>query len=45
MQPGQELHLHRTDLATAEELFQEQQLNLRQLQNACTLRLQEFFRE
>lgn len=45
MQPGQELHLHRTDLATAEELFHEQQLNLRQLQNACTLRLQEFFQE
>jgi antagonist of KipI len=41
---GELLQFQLTDLATAEELMVRQQRHLRQLQNACKFRLEEFFR-
>ncbi|HEX2629995.1 MAG TPA: biotin-dependent carboxyltransferase family protein [Chitinophagaceae bacterium] len=40
---GELLQFQLTDLATAEELLARQQRHLRQLQNACKFRLEEFF--
>lgn len=43
MRAGDKLHFRLTDQSTAEELLVKQQQHLRQLQNACTFRLQEYF--
>ena len=44
MQPGNKIHFRLTDQHTAEELFIKQQQHLLQLQNACTFKLQEYFK-
>jgi antagonist of KipI len=41
---GDKIHFRLTDLQTAEELLIKQQQHLLQLQNACTFRLQEYFK-
>lgn len=42
MKAGDKMHFQLTDQQTAEELLIKQQLHLRQLQNACKFRLEEF---
>ena len=42
MKPGDRIHFRFTDLAKAEELYLQQQKHLKQLQNACTFKLEEF---
>jgi antagonist of KipI len=43
LRAGDRIHFRFTDQRTAEELFVRQQHHLLQLQNACTIRLQEYF--
>jgi len=45
MKAGNKIHFRLTDQHTAEELFIKQQQHLLQLQNACTFRLQEYFKK
>jgi len=44
MRPGNKIYFSHTDQHTAEELYIKQQQHLLQLQNACTFRLQEYFK-
>jgi len=44
MKAGDKIHFCFTDQATAEELWIKQQQHLLQLQNACTFRLEEYFK-
>lgn len=43
MKPGQNIRFQLTDLQTAENLLFKQQQDLQQLQNACKLKLEEYF--
>jgi len=45
MKAGDRIHFRFTDQATAEDLWVKQQQHLLQLQNACTFRLQEYFKK
>ena len=45
MKAGDKIHFRFTDQQTAEKLFVKQQQHLQQLQNACTFRLQEYFKK
>ncbi|HMK27404.1 MAG TPA: biotin-dependent carboxyltransferase family protein [Chitinophagaceae bacterium] len=45
MKPGNKIHFRFTDQQTAEKLFIKQQQHLLQLQNACTFRLAEYFKQ
>jgi len=45
MKAGDKIHFRLTDQQTAEELYIKQQHHLLQLQNACTFRLQEYFKK
>ena len=45
MNPGEKIYFRITDQATAEKLLIKQKLHLRQLQNACKLRLENFIHE
>jgi antagonist of KipI len=45
MKAGDKIHFRLTNQQTAGELFIKQQQHLLQLQNACTFRLQEYFKE
>ncbi|HWB28056.1 MAG TPA: biotin-dependent carboxyltransferase family protein [Chitinophagaceae bacterium] len=45
LQPGEVIHFELTDIKEAERLFAQQHHYLQQLQNACTLRLENFFAE
>jgi antagonist of KipI len=45
MKAGNKIHFRFTDHQTAEELFVKQQQHLLQLKNACTFRLQEYFKK
>jgi antagonist of KipI len=45
MKAGDKIHFRVTDQLTAEKLFIKQQQHLLQLQNACTFRLQEYFKK
>ncbi|HKO80020.1 MAG TPA: biotin-dependent carboxyltransferase family protein [Chitinophagaceae bacterium] len=45
MKTGDKIRFRVTDLQTAEELLVKQQQHLLQLQNACTFRLQEYFKK
>jgi antagonist of KipI len=42
MRPGEKFSLQEVTIHTAEKLLLDQQMNLQQLQNACTFRLQEY---
>lgn len=44
LRPGETIQFNSTDPLTAERLFRQQQQHLLQLQNACTFRLEEFFK-
>ncbi|MFZ1263572.1 MAG: hypothetical protein WAT34_08670, partial [Chitinophagaceae bacterium] len=44
LKAGDKIHFRFTDQNTAEELWIKQQQHLLQLQNACTFRLQEYFK-
>ncbi|MGQ0740059.1 MAG: biotin-dependent carboxyltransferase family protein [Bacteroidota bacterium] len=44
LKAGDKIHFRFTDLKTAEELWVKQQQHLLQLQNACTFRLNEYFK-
>ncbi len=45
MKAGDKIYFKLTDQQTAEELFIKQQQHLLQLQNACTFRLEEYFKD
>lgn len=45
LKAGDKIQFHFTDQQTAEELWLKQQQHLLQLQNACTFRLQEYFKQ
>ncbi len=44
MKAGDKIHFHVTDQLTAEELLMKQQQHLQQLKNACTFKLEEYFK-
>jgi len=45
MKAGDKIHFRLTDQQTAEELFIKQHQHLQQLKNACTFRLEQFFKQ
>jgi antagonist of KipI len=45
LKAGDKIQFRVIDQATAENLYQQQQLHLQQLQNACTFRLEQYFNE